>query len=84
MAHLEAMEDGSFILFDYKNRDPLDKNAAAMRFSYTERGAYGKDGDKDSKRREDGKNSRAAGFGVWNRLPLFSEIRNPMVEMRKP
>ncbi len=84
MAHLEAMEDGSFILFDYKNRDPLDKNAAAMRFSYTERGAYGKDGDKDSKRREDGKNSRAAGFGVWNRLSLFSEIRNPMVEMRKP
>ncbi len=36
MAHLEAMEDGSFLLFDYKNRDPLDKNAAAMRFSYTE------------------------------------------------
>lgn len=73
MAHLEAMEDGSFILFDYKNRDPLDKNAAAVRFSYTERGEYGKEGDKESQRREGGKNSGTAGFGVWNRLPLLSE-----------
>lgn len=32
MAHLEAMEDGSFLLFDYKNRDPLSNNAKAVRF----------------------------------------------------
>ena len=32
MAHLEVMEDGSFLLFDYKNRDPLSYNARAIRF----------------------------------------------------
>lgn len=73
MAHLEAMEDGSFILFDYKNRDPLDKNATAMRFSYTERRKDGEEGAKESRRREGGKNSGAAGVGVWNRLPLLPE-----------
>lgn len=46
MAHLEAMEDGSFLLFDYKERDPLWKNARTLRFTYeetcagTERGEY--------------------------------------------
>lgn len=33
MAHLERMEDGSFVLFDYKNRDALFGNAAAFRIS---------------------------------------------------
>ena len=32
MAHLERMEDGSFVLFDYKNRDALFGNAAAFPF----------------------------------------------------
>ncbi|MBQ5806094.1 MAG: B12-binding domain-containing radical SAM protein, partial [Lachnospiraceae bacterium] len=41
MAHMEHMEDGSFILFDYKNRDPLNKNAKAVRFIYEERGTNG-------------------------------------------
>lgn len=30
MAHLEVREDGSMILFDYLNRDPLSHNAAAF------------------------------------------------------
>ena len=30
MAHLERMEDGCFVLFDYKNRDALFGNAAAF------------------------------------------------------
>lgn len=36
MAHMEHMEDGSFLLFDYKNRDPLSKNAYAVRFHWNE------------------------------------------------
>jgi len=36
MAHMEYMEDGSYVLFDYKNRDPLSKNARAVRFSHEE------------------------------------------------
>ncbi len=39
MAHMEHMEDGSFVLFDYKNRDPLSKNAKAVRFIYEENAA---------------------------------------------
>lgn len=31
MAHLEIMADGSAVLFDYKNRDPLSYNAKAVR-----------------------------------------------------
>lgn len=34
MAHLEHMEDGTFVLFDYKKRDPLSGNAGAVRFVY--------------------------------------------------
>ena len=34
MAHLEHMEDGTFVLFDYKKRDPLSGNARAVRFGY--------------------------------------------------
>lgn len=34
MAHLEHMEDGKFVLFDYKKRDPLSGNAGAVRFVY--------------------------------------------------
>lgn len=74
MAHLEAMEDGTFILFDYKNRDPLSKNARAVRFSYEERGANGEERNKESQRRESGKDSHAAGSGVWNRIPLLFEL----------
>ena len=36
MAHLERMEDGSFVLFDYKNRDALFGNAAAFFISQYE------------------------------------------------
>ena len=36
MAHLERMEDGSFVLFDYKNRDALFGNAAAFSISQDE------------------------------------------------
>ena len=36
MAHLERMEDGSFALFDYKNRDALFGNAAAFAISQDE------------------------------------------------
>ena len=36
MAHLEQMEDGSFVLFDYKNRDALFGNAAAFSISQDE------------------------------------------------
>lgn len=84
MAHLEAMEDGSFILFDYKNRDPLDKNAAAMRFSYTERGENGEEGDQEGQRRESGKNSGTAGF-----LPEVPDAANAFPgnivrKLRKP
>ena len=31
MAHLEIMEDGSRVLFDYKNRNPLSHNARTVR-----------------------------------------------------
>ena len=34
MAHLEALEDGSYVLFDYRNRDPLSGNARAVRLKY--------------------------------------------------
>lgn len=37
MAHLEAMEDGSFVLFDYRNRDPLSHNGRALRLSFRDR-----------------------------------------------
>ena len=36
MAHLERMEDGCFVLFDYKNRDALFGNAAAFSISQDE------------------------------------------------
>ena len=39
MAHLEHMEDGTFVLFDYKNRDPLSGNARAVRFRYDQKGS---------------------------------------------
>ena len=39
MAHLEHMEDGTFVLFDYKNRDPLSENARAVRFRYDQKGS---------------------------------------------
>ena len=39
MAHLEHMEDGTFVLFDYKNRDPLSGNARAVRFRYDWKGS---------------------------------------------
>ncbi len=39
MAHLEHMEDGTFVLFDYKNRDPLSGNAGAVRFRYDWKGS---------------------------------------------
>lgn len=32
MAHLERMEDGSFILFDYKERSAIDYNVRTVRF----------------------------------------------------
>ena len=32
MAHLEVFGDGSAVLFDYKNRDPLTHNAKWFRF----------------------------------------------------
>ena len=73
MAHLEAMEDGSYLLFDYKNRDPLSRNARAIRFAYEERGNNGKKGDEESQRPEGRKDTGAVGSGVWNRLPLLSE-----------
>ena len=72
MAHLEHMEDGSFILFDYKNRDRLNKNASAVRFVYEERGAYGEKGNEKGAGCESGENSGTAGCGVWNRVPLLS------------
>lgn len=74
MAHLEAMEDGSFLLFDYKNRDPLSKNARAERFVYEERGNNGEEGDEKGQRPAGGKDLRAAGRGVWHRVPVFSEL----------
>lgn len=37
MAHLEHMEEGTFVLFDYKNRDPLSGNARAVRFRYDQK-----------------------------------------------
>ena len=73
MAHLEAMEDGSFVLFDYKNRDPLSRNARAVRFTYTERGDHGKKRDEEGQSSEGGRNSFETGRGVWNRVPLLPE-----------
>jgi len=72
MAHMEHMEDGSFILFDYKNRDALSKNARAVRFTYEERGVYGEEGNKKGQGCESDKDSGAAGSGVWHRVPLLS------------
>lgn len=75
MAHLEAMEDGSFLLFDYKERDPLWKNARVLRFRYekicadTERGTY--EGIEESQSRAGGRHPGAAGRGVWHRVPLL-------------
>ncbi len=40
MAHLEAMEDGSFLLFDYRNREPLNHNGRVMRFLRDETGGW--------------------------------------------
>ena len=37
MAHLEHMEDGNFVLFDYKKRDSLSGNARAIRFQYDQK-----------------------------------------------
>ena len=31
MTHLEGMGDGTFVLFDYRDRDPLDYNARTWR-----------------------------------------------------
>jgi hypothetical protein len=31
MAHIEAMGDGTLVLFDYRHRDPLTYNARAVR-----------------------------------------------------
>ena len=73
MAHMEHMEDGSFILFDYKNRDPLNKNAKAVRFIYEERGTNGEKGIEESQKRESDKDPRESGPGVWHRVPLLSE-----------
>jgi len=73
MAHLEVMEDGSFILFDYKNRDPLSKNARAVRFAYEERENDGEKRDEKSQRSESKKYSGSFGSGVWHRLPMLSE-----------
>ena len=73
MAHMEHMEDGSFILFDYKNRDPLNKNAKAERFIYEERGTNGEKGIEESQKRESDKDPRESGRGVWHRVPLLSE-----------
>lgn len=73
MAHMEHMEDGSFILFDYKNRDPLNKNAKAVRFIYEERGTNGEKGIEESPKRESDKDPRESGRGVWHRVPLLSE-----------
>ena len=36
MAHLEHMEDGTFVLIDYKKRDPLSGNAGAVHFVYND------------------------------------------------
>lgn len=74
MAHLEAMEDGSYLLFDYKNRDPLSKNARAVRFAYEERGNDGEKRDEKGQRPTGQKDSGAAGQGVWHRLPMLSEL----------
>ena len=73
MAHMEHMEDGSYILFDYKNRDPLNKNAKAVRFIYEERGTNGEKGIEESQKRESDKDPRESGRGVWHRVPLLSE-----------
>lgn len=82
MAHLEAMEDGSFVLFDYKKRDPLNRNARAVRFSYErdlcegdlcEGDLYAEERDKKSQRREDHRDSKPSGQRVWNRIPLLFE-----------
>ncbi|MCI8511345.1 MAG: B12-binding domain-containing radical SAM protein [Lachnospiraceae bacterium] len=37
MAHLEILENGSRMLFDYKNKDPLSHNARAVRLPETDR-----------------------------------------------
>lgn len=34
MAHMERMENGTYLLFDYRKRDPLSGNAKAVSFRY--------------------------------------------------
>lgn len=83
MAHLEAMEDGTFVLFDYKNRNPLSWNARAVRFSY-ENSADGLPsntkgvihGEKRNQKGQTGAghgNPEPSGQGVWHRIHLLSE-----------
>ena len=66
MAHLERMEDGCFVLFDYKNRDALFGNAAAFSISQDEiqwgMGIYGENREKE-----------IAGGGTW-KLCKWEEI----------
>ena len=73
MAHMEHLEDGSYVLFDYKNRDPLSKNAKAVRFVYKERGIDGEKGIEKGQERESNKDPRESGRGVWHRVPLLFE-----------
>lgn len=40
MAHLEPVTDGSFLLFDYKNRDPLTYNARMVRVEIEKQTLY--------------------------------------------
>ncbi len=73
MAHMEHLEDGSYVLFDYKNRDPLNKNAKAVRYIYEERGTNGEKRVEEGQGREGGKDPRESGRGVWHRVPLLFE-----------
>ena len=38
MAHVEAMADGTLVLFDYRNRNPLTYNARACVIDKTDNG----------------------------------------------
>lgn len=73
MAHLEAMEDGTFVLFDYKNRNPLSWNARAVRFTY-EGVMHGEKRDQKGQTGESHRNSEPSGQGIWHRIPLLSEL----------
>lgn len=57
MAHLEAMEDGTFLLFDYKSRSPLNGNARAVRFQMQtdDMGCKGKENKEEENKEEEGK-----------------------------